>query len=72
MLKRQGNVDFVVSIVSIVIYFSISIFMVWESWRTLAAEEKRGRQDAEEGPRKRTNRPSMAIDHDPSHSSSGR
>jgi uncharacterized membrane protein YfcA len=35
MLKRAGNVDFVVSIVSIVIYCSISTFMVWESRKTL-------------------------------------
>src|SRR6266480_5257039 len=31
MLKRQGHVDFVVSMVSIVVYLGISIFMVWES-----------------------------------------
>src|SRR3982074_2668309 len=35
MLKRAGNVDFVVSIVSIVIYSSISGFMMWESRKTL-------------------------------------
>src|SRR5881275_3037945 len=35
MLKRQGNVDFVVSVVSIVVYLTISIFMVWESRKTL-------------------------------------
>ncbi len=42
MLKRQGNVDFVVSIVSITIYFSISFFMVWESWKTLRLQKKKG------------------------------
>jgi hypothetical protein len=39
-LKRQGNVDFVVSIVSIVIYSSISLFMVWESSRTVRLQKK--------------------------------
>lgn len=34
-LKRAGNVDFVVSIVSIAVYLGISTFMVWESRRTL-------------------------------------
>src|SRR3979409_2437772 len=29
MLKRHGNVNFVVSIVSLVVYFSISLFMLW-------------------------------------------
>ena len=41
-LKRQGNVDFVVSIVSIVIYSSISSFMIWESWRTVRSQKRRG------------------------------
>jgi uncharacterized protein len=41
MLKRAGNVNFVVSIVSIVIYFSISSFMVWESRKTLRARKTR-------------------------------
>src|SRR5438270_3379276 len=41
MLKRAGNVNFVVSIVSIVIYFSISTFMIWESWRTLRYQKRR-------------------------------
>jgi uncharacterized protein len=35
MFKRAGNVNFVVSIVSVVIYVSISTFMLWEAWRTL-------------------------------------
>jgi uncharacterized membrane protein YfcA len=34
-LKRAGDVNKVVSIVSIVIYFSISAFMAWEGWKTL-------------------------------------
>jgi uncharacterized membrane protein YfcA len=41
MLKRRGNVNFVVSVVSIVIYTSISAFMGWESWKTLALTRKR-------------------------------
>jgi uncharacterized membrane protein YfcA len=40
MLKRAGNVDFVVSIVSIVIYFSISSFMMWESRKTLRSQKR--------------------------------
>lgn len=43
MLKRQGNVDFVVSIVSIVIYSSIALFMILESWRTVRLQKKQGR-----------------------------
>jgi uncharacterized membrane protein YfcA len=41
MLKRAGNVNLVVSIVSIAVYVSISAFMVWESWRTLRAKKSR-------------------------------
>src|SRR3954453_9863451 len=33
-LKRAGNVNFIVSVVSIAAYLSISAFMTWESWRT--------------------------------------
>jgi uncharacterized protein len=35
MLKRQGHVDVVVSVVSIVVYVGISSFMIWESRKTL-------------------------------------
>ena len=42
MLKRAGNVNFVVSVVSIAIYVSISSFMIWEAWRTLHFQKKRG------------------------------
>jgi len=41
MLKRAGNVDSVVSFISIAIYFSISTFMVWESWKTLRLQKRR-------------------------------
>ena len=40
MLKRKGHVDSVVSIVSIVVYLGISIFMVWESRKTLRRNGK--------------------------------
>ena len=41
MLKRAGNINFVVSIVSITIYFSISSFMIWETWKTLRQQKAR-------------------------------
>jgi hypothetical protein len=42
MLKRAGNVNLVVSVVSIGIYVSISSFMIWEAWRTLHFQKRRG------------------------------
>ncbi|HZA37539.1 MAG TPA: sulfite exporter TauE/SafE family protein [Candidatus Baltobacteraceae bacterium] len=41
MLKRAGNVNLVVSVVSIVVYLSISGFMVWESRKTLKSPKGR-------------------------------
>jgi uncharacterized membrane protein YfcA len=41
MLKRAGNVNLVVSVVSIAIYVSISSFMIWEAWRTLRSSKRR-------------------------------
>src|SRR5258708_19165670 len=41
MLKRAGNVNSVVSIVSIAVYISISGFMMWESSRTLRPQRKK-------------------------------
>src|SRR5947208_12606592 len=41
MLKRAGNVNLVVSVVSIVIYLGISGLMIWESWKTLARAKSR-------------------------------
>ncbi len=41
-LKRKGDVDLVVSLVSIFVYLGISIFMVWESRRTL--RQQRGKK----------------------------
>ena len=40
VFKRAGNVNFVVSVVSIVIYLGISTFMLWESWKTACPVEK--------------------------------
>jgi uncharacterized membrane protein YfcA len=39
MLKRAGNVNLVVSVVSIAVYISISTFMIWESRRTLRSKK---------------------------------
>jgi uncharacterized protein len=40
VFKRAGNVNLVVSVVSIVIYVSISTFMIWESLKTLARAKR--------------------------------
>src|ERR1700757_5153003 len=39
MLKRAGNVNLVVSVVSIAVYVSISSFMIWESYKTLRSKK---------------------------------
>src|SRR5206468_10037213 len=39
-LKRAGNVNTVVSFVAIVVYFSIAVFMLWESQKTLRADKR--------------------------------
>jgi uncharacterized protein len=41
ILKRAGNVNLVVSVVSIVVYLSISAFMLWESRKTLILQKNR-------------------------------
>jgi len=41
-LKRSGNVDLVVSLVSIAVYVGISSFMIWESRKTLQQAKARG------------------------------
>ncbi len=41
MLKRAGNVNLVVSIVSIAVYVSISTFMIWESRKSLRSRKAR-------------------------------
>lgn len=38
MLKRAGNVNLVVSVISISVYLSISSFMLWESRKTLRSQ----------------------------------
>lgn len=43
-LKRAGNVNTVVSWVAIFVYFSISIFMLWESQKTLRLRKGRSRR----------------------------
>jgi uncharacterized membrane protein YfcA len=40
-LKRAGNVNTVVSYVAIVVYFGISVFMLWESHKTLKSAKGR-------------------------------
>jgi uncharacterized protein len=46
MLKRAGNVNIVVSIVSIVVYLGISTFMLWESRKTLSSRKGRSQRSA--------------------------
>src|ERR1043166_51047 len=41
-LKRAGQVNLVVSVVSIVVYLGISIFMLWESRKTLKSGRGKG------------------------------
>src|ERR671922_1966071 len=41
VFKRAGNVNIVVSVVSIVVYLSISAFMLWESRKTLISQKRR-------------------------------
>jgi hypothetical protein len=43
-LKRAGNVNTVVSWVAIFVYFSISIFMLWESQKTLRSHKTQARR----------------------------
>jgi uncharacterized protein len=49
MLKRAGNVNLVVSIVSIVVYLSISTFMLWESRKTLLSSKGQSQRGAVKG-----------------------
>jgi uncharacterized membrane protein YfcA len=42
-LKRAGNVNTVVSWVAIIVYLGISVFMLWESHKTLRLDKKRSR-----------------------------
>src|SRR5216117_643219 len=49
MLKRAGNVNLVVSVVSIVVYFGISVFMIWESQKTLRSRKGRSQRGLVKG-----------------------
>lgn len=49
ILKRAGNVNFVVSIVSIVVYLSISTFMLWESRKTLLSSKGQSQRGSLKG-----------------------
>lgn len=51
-LKRMGNINTVVSYVSIAVYVSISAFMMWESWRTLRQQKKAPTTITKTAPRK--------------------
>src|SRR3989442_375224 len=52
LLKRHGNVNLVVSVVSIVVYLSISAFMLWEGLKTLRNRQKSGQPQREVTPKK--------------------
>src|SRR6201989_1186438 len=45
VFKRAGNVNYVVSIVSIFIYVGISAFMAWEGYRTLRRRRGNSKRD---------------------------
>jgi uncharacterized membrane protein YfcA len=45
-LKRAGNVNTIVSFVAIVVYFSIAVFMLWESQKTLRSDKNRSRKQS--------------------------
>src|SRR6266446_1996564 len=47
VLKRAGHVNLVVSVVSIVVYLGISIFMLWESSKTL--KSRQGKRSGSKG-----------------------
>ncbi len=51
ILKRAGNVNFVVSIVSIIVYLAISTFMAWESRKTLSSRKGRSQRGVIKGAR---------------------
>src|SRR5215470_932240 len=47
VFKRAGNVNTVVSWVAIVVYLGISVFMLWESQKTLRSQKGRSHKAAE-------------------------
>jgi uncharacterized membrane protein YfcA len=60
VFKRAGNVNLVVSIVSIVVYVSISGFMIWESRKTFMAQKRRPRAATTTGARPRRDHSAFA------------
>src|SRR5205807_8017090 len=58
MLKRAGNVNFVVSIVSITVYLAISTFMAWESRKTLSSRKGRSQRGIVKGAKSKKKDPS--------------
>ena len=67
MLKRAGNVNLVVSIVSIAVYVSISTFMIWEEPQDFALKKRSSRRAAVEGSGEKT-RPFVFRPYHPKHS----
>jgi len=59
-LKRAGNVNMVVSWVSIVVYFSIAVFMLWESQKNTEIR-KEGTPEAVCGKRRTIKRRSLSV-----------
>lgn len=51
VLKRAGNVNLVVSVVSISVYLAISTFMIWESRKTLQMQKNKTPRDKVKGPK---------------------
>lgn len=60
VLKRAGNVNLVVSVVSIGVYVAISSFMIWESRKTLRSKK---RDTAKAPPRNSKKHDPSAFDH---------
>jgi uncharacterized membrane protein YfcA len=52
MRKRAGNVNLGVSVVSIAVYVSISTFMIWETWKTLRAQNRKTATGATKSPKR--------------------
>jgi hypothetical protein len=58
-LKRHGDVNMVVSWVSIVVYFSISMFMAWDAWKTLRVRDSGAERGAPHEQEMRSDRTSV-------------
>jgi uncharacterized protein len=55
-LKRAGNVNAVVSVVAIVVYFGIAVFMLWESQKTLRSDKRSRKQSGAKGAQSKEDR----------------